>query len=599
MIVQKTAVIILLLLTFFKAIRTTTNWQTPYEQSGFQKTPRYSETMAFCQKLATYSPWVHFTDFGTSPQGRKLPLLIVDRDGDFEPIALRDRQKAVVLVLAGIHAGEIDGKDAGLMLIRDLVIHKRYLNLLDHVTLMFIPIFNVDGHERFGPFHRINQNGPLEMGWRTTAQNLNLNRDFLKADTPEMRAFLTLFTRWLPDLLIDCHVTNGADYQYELTYIIDQSPLLPDPLRSWAREVLEPEFIRQMRSSRKRIFPYFWIRDRKNLQQGLIHPTLSPRFSTGYGSIQNRIFMLLETHMLKPYKTRVEVTYAALKSLLTIVNQQANTLPTLNQQADKRTAEQLSGRWLPLKFQVDTRDTTWVDFLGVDYQISRSDISGTDWIQYRPIPRTYRVPFFDQLIVQDSARIPYAYLIPPQWTSVIQRLKWHGVQLQYLLRDTVLTILSYRFNDPGWQKRPFEGRHLMTYRYFPIEETRFFPAGTAVVIMNQRSNRVVAHLLEPGAPDALLVWGFWNTIFEQKEYAELYKLEQLARKMLAEDPRLREAFLQKLNSDSAFAANPRARLYFFYQRSPYWDQKLNRYPVGKLMKKVYLPITTQSPIRLN
>ncbi|NOX36278.1 MAG: M14 family metallopeptidase [Calditrichaeota bacterium] len=370
-------------------------WDTPYEKSGFQKTPRYPETVAFCQQLDEFSPWVHFTDFGRSPQGRRLPLLIVDRDGQFEPVAPSDRQKAVVLILAGIHAGEIDGKDAGLMLIRDLVVYKRHLQLLDQVTLLFIPIFNVDGHERFGPFNRINQNGPEEMGWRTTAQNLNLNRDFLKADAPEMRAFLKLFNQWLPDLLIDCHVTNGADYQYELTYIIDKSPLLPTPLRSWARDVLEPQFVQYMQAAQKLVFPYFWIRDRKNLQQGLIHPTLSPRFSTGYGSIQNRIFILLETHMLKPYKNRVEATYAALKSLLTIVNQQARTLLTLNRKADQQTAEQLIGRWLPLKFQVNTRDTTWVDFQGVDYQISRSDISGAKWIQYGDTPRTYRIPFFD------------------------------------------------------------------------------------------------------------------------------------------------------------------------------------------------------------
>ncbi|NOX36277.1 MAG: hypothetical protein GXO78_01960 [Calditrichaeota bacterium] len=171
--------------------------------------------------------------------------------------------------------------------------------------------------------------------------------------------------------------------------------------------------------------------------------------------------------------------------------------------------------------------------------------------------------------------------------------------MHYLLRDTVLTVHSYRFEDPAWRERPFEGRHLMTYRYVPIEETRSFPAGTVVVFMNQRTNRVVAHLLEPGAPDALVVWGFWNAIFEQKEYAESYKLEQLARKMLAEDPTLQETFLKQLKSDSAFAANPRARLYFFYRRSPYWDQQLNRYPVGKLMQKVPLPVTIQSPILQN
>jgi len=222
-------------------------WQTYYEKSGYKRTPRYRETINFCQRLAESSSWVQLTYFGKSAQNRNLPLLIVDKDGCFSPESTRASGKIVLLIQAGIHAGEIDGKDAGLMLIRDIVIHKKATHLLDNVTLLFIPIFNVDGHERFGPYNRVNQNGPEEMGWRVTAQNLNLNRDFLKADTPEMQAWLRLFNQWIPDLLVDCHVTDGADYQYVITYGIETQANVAKPLRCFSSRLVEPFLNRAMR----------------------------------------------------------------------------------------------------------------------------------------------------------------------------------------------------------------------------------------------------------------------------------------------------------------------------------------------------------------
>jgi len=245
-------------------------FQTYYEQSQYLSTPGYNETIDFCEKLDQSSPVLKYTTFGKSPQGRDLPLLIADRNGNFTPEAVRKSGNAVVLIEACIHAGESDGKDAGLMLLRDLAIYKINGQLLDHVTILFIPIFNTDGHERFGPYNRINQNGPKEMGWRTTAQNLNLNRDFLKADAPEMKAWLQLFNTWLPEFFIDCHVTDGADFQYTMTYALETKGCMEANLSEWTENVCEKFLVNEMKKSGFPVSPYVQFRNWHDPRSGLV-----------------------------------------------------------------------------------------------------------------------------------------------------------------------------------------------------------------------------------------------------------------------------------------------------------------------------------------
>lgn len=597
---MKTLVLVLMFFLFVSLLPAQPDdWRTDYEKSGFKQTPRYAETVAFCQRLAQASPAVEFTGFGYSPQGRTLPLLIVDADGDFTPRAARKHRKTVLLVEAGIHAGEIDGKDAGLMLIRDLVIYQKHPELLQGVTLLFIPIFNVDGHERFGPYNRINQNGPEEMGWRVTAQNLNLNRDFLKADAPEMQAWLRLFNRWLPDLLVDCHVTDGADYQYVVTYGLEKAVNVARPLREFNRHILEPFLNRKMAADGFPMSPYVMFRDWRRLESGMRAGAASPRFSTGYGAVQNRTFFLIETHMLKDYQTRVTATYHLLRHFLELAHRYGRQLQEVNRKSDELTARKLTGHFLPLDLTASYKDSVMIDFLGVKFDRVPSDISGSDRIIYHSDqPKTYHIPYFNQVVPVDSVRLPYAYLIPREWRLEIERLSWHGVKMYRLLTDTSLTVSSYRFRDVHWQEQPFEGHHRVRFEVQPVTEKRFYPQGTVVVPVNQRTNRVLAHLLEPKGPDSFVSWGFWDVIFERKEYAEAYVLEKLARRMLTENPALKREFEEKLAADSAFAASPHQRLYFFYRRSPYWDRQINRYPVGRLMEPLQLPlkrITVDTP----
>ncbi len=338
------------------------------------------------------------------------------------------------------------------------------------------------------------------------------------------------------------------------------------------------------------MFPYIWFKQRPDIQKGLVSFIGSPRYSTGYGAIQNRIFFLIETHMLKDYKTRVTATYHLLKRVIELCNKEKDTLKQVNQLADKQTKAELAGSSFPLSLKPDMNDSTMVDFLGIDYKIAKSDISGGDWVQYGDRPVTFQIPLFDKSIVVDSMELPDAYLIPKEWTTPIERLKLHGVEIKYLKVDTTLKVESYRFTNIRFQDHSYEGHQMVNFDQELIKEERHYPAGTAVVFLNQRTNRVIANLLEPKAPDSFLKWGFWNAIFERKEYGEDYVLEEVAREMLKDNPQLREEFENRIGENEDFASHRWARLFYFYQQTPYWDEKLNVYPVGRLMKEVNLPL---------
>jgi hypothetical protein len=336
------------------------------------------------------------------------------------------------------------------------------------------------------------------------------------------------------------------------------------------------------------MFPYLWFKQRPDIQKGAVNFIGTPRYSTAYGTVQNRIFFLVETHMLKDYKTRVNATYHLLKHLIELCNTEKNSLKQINQLTDYQTETILAGSTFPVSLKLDMTDSTMVDFLGFDYKIVESDISGGDWVQYSDRAVTLQISLFNKTIVTDSVKLPYAYLIPKEWQIQIEKLKLHGVDIKYLLKDTTLFVESYKFNNVSWQEESYEGHHLISFDQEVISEERKYPAGTAVFFMNQRTNRLIANLLEPKAPDSFLKWGFWDTIFERKEYGEDYVLEEVAREMLADNPELKAEFEKRISEDEEFANNHWARLFFFYQRTPYWDQKLNVYPVGRLMNDIKL-----------
>jgi murein tripeptide amidase MpaA len=223
-------------------------WITPAEKTALRTTPNYDETVTWLRRLDVASPEIQMVSIGKSGEGRDLWMVIASRDGVFTPEALRRSGKAIVLAQAGIHSGEIDGKDAGLMLLRDMTVRGTRRALLDRANFLFVPIFNVDGHERASRFGRINQRGPEVMGWRTNASNLNLNRDYTKLDTPEVRAMVAAIHRWDPDLYIDLHVTDGADYQYDVTFGWNTTTGYSPAGTKWLEETLHPAITHDLKA---------------------------------------------------------------------------------------------------------------------------------------------------------------------------------------------------------------------------------------------------------------------------------------------------------------------------------------------------------------
>jgi len=367
------------------------DWRTPAEISNYRTTPDYAETVAYLDRIAAANPaQVRIESFGKTGEGRDLKIVIASKDGVFDPAAIHAAGRAILLVQNSIHAGEMDGKDACLALLRDIAITKAQAALLDHVVFVFIPVYNLDGHERRSPYNRINQNGPELAGWRGNATNLNLNRDYMKADAPETRAFLKMFERWLPDFFVDNHVTDGMDYQYDVTFAIDAGPAVAPATAQWIRETVTPDLERQLDASGHLAFPSLVdLNDDTDPAQGLSFTEWPPRFSTGEMNLENRPGLIVELHMLKDYKTRVTGNYEILRALLEVMNRDAAKLIALNREADadaaRLGAHPLGNDKFPLTIAWNG-ETTPVVFHGYQFTRSLSEISGAMGISYRHEP---------------------------------------------------------------------------------------------------------------------------------------------------------------------------------------------------------------------
>jgi len=556
-------------------------WLTWYEKSNYLETPRYEETIKYSKMLANASDFIHYTTFGKSPQGRDLPLLIADKNKNFSPKNVHQSNNAVLLIEACIHPGESEGKDAGLMFLRDVFIHNKYPDLLENTTILFIPIFNVDGHERFSPYNRINQNGPKEMGWRTTATNYNLNRDFAKADAPEMQQWLKLFNEWMPDLFMDIHTTDGADYQYQLTYAMPVQGEMIKSQTDWQNHYLQ-ELEHDLLQKDILIFPYVSFRRWHDPQSGLIRRPQSPRYSIGYSAIQNRPALLVETHMLKNYKTRVDATYELLVYTTEILDNEYKKLKQINANSDIQ-AQQLAGKEFILDFRTSRKDSTYIKFKGVDYSIVKSDLTDGNWVQFTDKPKEYNLVLFDKTIPARKVTLPHAYIIPVEWEDVISRIHWHGINFKTINNDTTITIETYKFSDVQFANFPYEGRQMVrNFNKRTIEIEKTFHKGSIIIPVNQRRAKVVAHLLEPDGPDSFLQWGFFNTIFERKEYVETYVMEEMAREMIKENPQLKIEFDKAVQENPELYNNQWSKVFWFFERTPYWDNQKDIYPVGRI-----------------
>ncbi|MDF9829649.1 M14 family metallopeptidase [Parabacteroides sp. PF5-6] len=562
---------------------------TYYEKNDYNRTPSYAETVAYCKLLDQHSPLIHYTTIGRSPQGREIPLLIVDKDGLTSPEKIRAKGRVIVLAEACIHAGEPDGKDAGLMFIRDLALYGQHEGLLDDVSFLFIPIMNVDGHEDFGEHYRINQNGPVEVGSRFTAQRLNMNRDFIKADAPETRALLQLYSQWMPELFIDIHVTNGADFQYVSTYGLEHCEFLAPNMLDWSRNTFETELKERMQAAGYPIFPYYYsTEDVPGYGTAVLPDVFAPQYSNGYASANNRIGLLVENHIYKPYKERVNASYLYLKHAMAIAGEYKEIFREEVRKADDYVASAAFRKdSLPLEFAHDRKQAEKTDFLAWKDTTVRSEMSGGLWTYYDyDSPVTYDYWLFTSFRGENKIRLPEAYILPREHQEVIALLDVHGIQYQRLERDTLIMVETYHFTHSEWSKSPYEGRITLTTDYIPVQETISYHQGDVLIPTAQPKVKIVAHLLEPKSPTSLVYWGFFNSYIKAPNefWISLKYMEVKGREMMAKDPQLQKEFEEKKRNDPAFANDPVAILHFFMQKvRETVEVGVNRYPVGRLL----------------
>ncbi len=556
------------------------------ESTGYRETGRYEEVVRLTGELARRSDLVHKGSFGTSSEGRDIPYLVVSDSGISTPEAARRSGKSVVFIQGAIHSGESDGKDAGLALVRDIALKGWHRDLLRGAIVLFVPIYNVDGHEMFSRYNRINQNGPEQTGFRANSANQNLNRDYMKADTSETRSWLRFWNAWDPDLFIDCHVTDGADFRYNITWEYARHQEAPGPIKEWMKEHFEGRAIPATEAEGNLLSPYIQLADRSDPTKGIFTFVATPKFATGYTPLRNRPGLLIEAHSLKPYKERVKGTYDLLVAMIREASDKPGELKAANGAADAIAEARGSGKRdsFPLRLSVARTPTRNIEFKGVDIRYEDSEASGSKRLIYGTVAKDVEIPWFDTTEVVASAAPPSYYLVPPQWQDVIERLDLHGISYRKLKDEMVLNVESYRFEEPKWASAPFEGRMTLSAKTTSFSEERSFPKGTAVVPVAQKASAVLIHLLEPAGPDSLFYWGFFNAIFESKEYAETYALEELAAKLLAENSEIKKEFEEKLK-DEKFAADPRKRLAFFYERSGY-KEVTGIYPVGRFNGKL-------------
>lgn len=562
------------------------DWQTYFEKTNYFSTPSYEETIRYFKKLESASPFIKLITFGISPQERNLYVCVVSKDKSFTPEQAKKTGKPIILIQNGIHSGEIEGKDASMILLREILITKEKFHLIDDVILLIIPIFNVDGHERKSPYNRINQNGPTEMGWRTTAQNYNLNRDYMKADSPEMQSWLKLFSNWLPDFFVDSHTTDGADYQYTITYGIEKSKNLPPQTSKMIKEKFIPFIEKKTEEKGFLIAPYVSFRGR-TIESGIEDYTASPRFSTGYLAIQNRPGLLIETHMLKSYKDRVLSTKVMFENVIQFCSENKNHLNEINRSADEFVIKNYSKekKYFPLTFDLTDKSIPF-RYKGIEAVEEESWITGKKVTRYTGKPFEKEIPFFYDNIVKDSVSVPIGYIIPKEYKDIAERMMLHGIILNKLSNDTKFIVEKYKLKNVKFSQAPYENHFLPSYEVEKIIDTIIIEKGNYFVDVNQRTLGVILHLLEPKGPDSFLRWGFFNSIFEQKEYFEEYSMEPIAQKMAIENPNLKKEFEEFINSDPKIKENPRRRLNFFYERSPYWDKQFNVYPILRVIEKI-------------
>ncbi len=551
---------------------------TPFESSNGKASATYQECLSFYKQLAVKSANIQLKTMGPTDAGLPLNLVLFSADKQFNPSKWKEQDKLVIFVINGIHPGEPDGIDASMMLLRDLVAGK--LKAPTNIVLAILPIYNIGGSLNRGSFSRVNQDGPLAYGFRGNTQNLDLNRDFIKSDSKEAKSFAQIF-HWLnPDIFLDNHVSDGADYQYTMTLLTTQHNKLGGPIGQYLHNVFEPSLFKSMEAKQMTMTPYVNFEE-GNPDKGWNYFYDPPRFSSGYAALFQTMSFLSETHMLKPFAERVKSTYALMQTLLEETALQAKAI----KQARKASMESVKKQQeFALGFKTDTSKYQLIQFNGYETGKKTSNVTGMPRMFYdHSKPFSKPVKFYNFAIPEKMVSKPAAYLIPQGWDAVIQLLKINGVQYKTLEKDSTIEVNAYRIEDYKTSTRAYE-KH---YRHSDVKTSTHlqkitFRKGDLIIPTGQAADRFLVETLEPTGDDGYFAWNFFDAILQQKEGYSNYRWEDVAGDFLASHPEIQQQLADKKKADPAFAASVNAQLDFVYKQSPWYEPAHLRFPIYRL-----------------
>lgn len=556
------------------------NFTTLFEKSKGTETPEYKEVIAYYHQLsATFGEISMFT-FGQTDSGEPLHLVVYNQQGIKNIDEIKKSSKNKILINNGIHPGESDGIDASMLLLRDLVQNDSLKQKYQNTIICIIPVYNIGGALNRNSHSRTNQNGPIEYGFRGNARNYDLNRDFIKQDTKNAAAFAEIFHAVNPDVFIDNHVSNGADYQYAITHLFTQHNKLGGSLGTFLEEKMRPEIENSLLKKSIDITPYVNVWG-TTPEAGFSQFFDSPRYSTGYTTLFHTLGLMVETHMLKPYKIRVEQTYELLFSALDFTENNSQKIKELR---SKATEEIISKKMYPIQFKVDNERFRILNFKGFEGEMIDSKVTTGKRLFYdRNKPFVKEIKYFDSFKTTKEIQIPKAYILQQGWHDVLERLKNNHIEFTRFEKDTTILVEVQHIADFKTQNSPYEG-HYLHYNTTVSKKTENvnFKKGDFFIPTNQQGIRYLLETLEAEATDSFFNWNFFDTILQQKEGYSAYVFEDIAAKILSENSEIKTSFEEKLKTDADFAKNPRAQLDFVFKNSPHYEKAHLRLPIFKV-----------------
>jgi Zinc carboxypeptidase len=553
---------------------------TRFEQSSGKQSPTYSEIIDWWKKLDQLSSKVKMLTMGASDAGFPLHVIVVANNGDYNFENIHKKNKRIIFINNGIHPGEPDGIDASMLLVRDIVINK--IKLPDNIILVIIPVYNIGGCLNRSANYRIDQDGPEEKGFRGNSQNLDLNRDFIKSDSKEARSFAEIFHLVDPDVFVDNHVSDGADYQHVMTLISSQHNKLGGVMGEFLNEQFEPGLYALMKAKGFDLVPY--VNEFGDAPEtGWPAFMDSPRYSSGYATLWQSFGFIPETHMLKPYVQRVKATYALMQSFIEFTSTNSTRIKQLRDQT--REAEK-NQQEFPVSWTLDKSQSSPITFKGYMAGYKPSEVSGLPRLYYdRSKPFEKQVPFYNYYKDGILIRKPKAYLIPQGWWKVIDLLKLNKVEMVQLKKDTIIEVEVYRLDDYKSSSRQYEMHHINSgVKISSTIQKLKFSKGDYLIPLNQVANRFLVETLEPQGEDSYFAWNFFDAILGQKEGFSDYSFEDIAARFLKNNPDLQSKLDQRRATDTAFAKSAEAQLNFVYQNSPYFEPVYAKYPVYRILK---------------